>query len=167
MSSPPPARPAAGSSGPADDATVLAPHYGVALTVAGLGVVGLALVPIWSGALLPTAALSLFGLFLVLQTALLRLEFSGDALLVHRQDTLLRRFPYGEWLAWRLFWPGLPVLFYFREQRSIHFLPVLFNPRALQQQLQQRLPHLSTPAASPAPAITPSAPAADDRQSDA
>jgi hypothetical protein len=92
-----------------------------------------------------------FGLFLVLQTALLRLEFSADALLVWRQDTLLRRFPYDSWLSWRLFWPALPVLFYFREERSIHFLPVLFNPGTLRQQLELHLPQLA-PSAETGPA---------------
>ena len=40
------------------------------------------------------------------------------------------------------------MLFYFREQRSIHFLPVLFDASTLRQQLQQRLSHL---ASSPTP----------------
>jgi hypothetical protein len=90
---------------------------------------------------------SAFGLFLLLQTAVLRLEFGADALLVRRQDQLLRRFPYSDWMGWRLFWPGLPALFYFREERSIHLLPVLFDPVTLQSQLRQRLPHLARDAA--------------------
>jgi len=129
----------------------LTPHYGVALGVVVLGAGCLGLWPLWPGAPLVALVISGFGLFLVLQTALLRLEFSGDALLVWRQDTLLRRFPYESWLSWRLFWPGLPVLFYFREQRSIHFLPVLFNPSSLRQQLETHLPLLG-PSADPGPA---------------
>jgi hypothetical protein len=66
---------------------------------------------------------------------------------VRRQDQLLRRFPYSDWMSWRLFWPGLPALFYFREERSIHLLPVLFDPVTLQSQLRQRLPHLARDAA--------------------
>jgi hypothetical protein len=124
-------------------AVVLPPHYGVCLGVVALGAGCLALLPLWSGALWLALAVSLFGLFLVLQTALLRLEFSGEALLVLRGGKELRRFPYDAWLGWRLFWPGLPVLFYFREERSIHLLPVLFNAAALREQLQQRLPRLS------------------------
>jgi len=61
---------------------------------------------------------------------------------VARQDTLLRRFPYSDWLGWTLFWPGLPVLFYFRDQKSIHLLQMLFDARVLQQQLQARMPQL-------------------------
>ena len=125
----------------------LSPHYGVALAVVGLGLAELALQPLWSPAPLLALAISGFGLFLLLQTSLLRLEFSDDALLVRRRDTLLRRFPYSEWKGWRLFWPGLPALLYFREERSIHLLPVLFDPVTLQSQLRQRLPHLAADAA--------------------
>lgn len=128
----------------------LSPHYGVAVAVVSLGLACLALQPLWSGAALLALAVSGFGLFLLLQTALLRLEFSADALLVHRQSQLLRRFPYSAWKSWRLFWPGLPALFYFREERSIHLLPVLFDPATLQSQLRQRLPHLA-PDAAPLP----------------
>jgi hypothetical protein len=38
----------------------------------------------------------------------------------------------------------VPVLFYFREQKSIHLLPVLFDATALRQQLETRLPQLRT-----------------------
>ncbi|MFN4864799.1 MAG: DUF3119 family protein [Cyanobium sp.] len=125
----------------------LSPHYGVALAVVILGVGCLALLPLWSGAPLLALVVSAFGLFLLLQTAVLRLEFGADALLVRRQEQLLRRFPYSDWMGWRLFWPGLPALFYFREERSIHLLPVLFDPGTLQSQLRQRLPHLARDAA--------------------
>jgi hypothetical protein len=39
------------------------------------------------------------------------------------------------------------VLFYFREERSIHLLPVLFDATSLRQQLEQRLPRLAPPPA--------------------
>jgi hypothetical protein len=127
---------------------VLDPAYGVSLGVIGLGLAALALLPLWAGAIWLSLVVAVFGLFLLLQTRLLRLEFGGDALLVWRQQTLLRRFPYQEWLSWTIFWPGLPVLFYFREQASIHFLPVLFDATSLRQQLEQHLSQLP-PAAPP------------------
>ena len=135
--------PAPGTSG-----VVLEPAYGVALGVIGLGLAALALTPLWAGAIWLSLVIAVFGLFLLLQTRLLRLEFGGDALLVWRQQSLLRRFPYQEWLSWTIFWPGLPVLFYFREQGSIHFLPVLFDATSLRQQLEQHLSQLP-PAAPP------------------
>jgi hypothetical protein len=89
----------------------------------------------------PWAALvvSVLGLFLLLQSQLLRLQFSADALLVWSGQQVLRRFPYSEWLGWKLFWGPLPVLFYFREQRSIHLLPVLFDATALREQLNSHV----------------------------
>lgn len=124
----------------------LTPHYGVALGVVVLGAGCLGLWPLWSGAPVLALVIGGFGLFLLLQTTLLRLEFAADALLVWRQGTLLRRFPYDSWLGWRLFWPGVPVLFYFREERSIHFLPVLFSPVTLREQLERHLPQLAPSA---------------------
>jgi len=127
----------------ADD-VVLAPRFWLPLAVVVLGLAVLPLALLWPPALWLGLVLSLFGLFLLLQSALLRLAFNDDALLVWRQDTLLRRFPYSAWLGWKLFWPGVPVLFYFREQNSVHLLPVLFDATALRQQLATRLPQLST-----------------------
>lgn len=123
---------------------VLAPRFWLPLAVVVLGLAVLPLSWLWGPALWPGLVLSLFGLFLLVQSALLRLVFSDDALLVWRQETLLRRFPYSDWLGWRLFWPAVPVLFYFREQKSIHLLPVLFDATALRQQLETRLPQLRT-----------------------
>ncbi|WP_087067969.1 DUF3119 family protein [Cyanobium sp. NIES-981] len=134
--------PASGSS-----PGTLPAHYGVALAVVALGLACLALVPVWSGALWLCLVVSLLGLFLVIQTALLRLEFQDEALVVWRQSTLLRRFPYSAWKSWRLFWPGLPVVFYFREEQSPHLLPLLFDAKALRQQLDRHLSHLPAPDA--------------------
>ena len=75
----------------------------------------------------------------LLQSQLLRLQFSDEALLVWSGNTVLRRFPYSEWLGWKLFWGPVPVLFYFREQRSIHLLPVLFDATALREQLNSHV----------------------------
>jgi hypothetical protein len=127
------------------DEVVLAPRFWVPLAVVGLGLAALPLGWLWAPALWLALVVSLFGLFLMLQSVLLRLVFTADALLVLRQGTLLRRFPYSEWLGWTLFWPAVPVLFYFREQKSIHLLPVLFDASELRQQLATRLPQLRSP----------------------
>jgi len=107
----------------------------VPLGVVALGLALLPVAPRWGGVPVLALLVSLFGLFLLLQSQLLRLQFSEEALLVWRQQSLLRRFPYAEWLDWKLFWGPLPVLFYFREQRSIHLLPVLFDATTLREQL--------------------------------
>ena len=90
----------------------------------------------------PTMVVGLFSVFLLVQTYILKLEFSEDDLVVWRGQEELRRFPFSEWMSWRLFAPWLPGLFYFRETKSIHFLPILFNRKELQEQLEQRVGHL-------------------------
>ena len=123
------------------DSVTLSPDGRLPMLVVALG---LALLPLplspW-----PTAVVVLFGLFLMLQTASLRLEFEERALIVWQNGRELRRFPYDQWLTWRLFAPWLPGLFYFRETQSIHFLPILFSPKELREQLELRVGELEVP----------------------
>lgn len=85
----------------------------------------------------------LFGLFLMLQTVTIRLQFTETALDVYRSSKLIRRFPYDEWNNWEIFWKPVPILFYFREVNSIHFLPIIFAPNTLKTCLEQRCPKQS------------------------
>ena len=96
----------------------------------------------------PTLVVVLFGVFLLIQTASLRLEFEERALIVWQNSRELRRFPYDQWLTWRLFAPWLPGLLYFRETQSIHFLPILFSPKQLREQLERRVGALEVPASN-------------------
>ncbi|MEO0353033.1 MAG: DUF3119 family protein [Cyanobacteria bacterium P01_A01_bin.15] len=80
---------------------------------------------------------ALLGLFLVVQTTIIRLTFTATELQVSRGTTILRQFPYDQWQIWTVFWLPVPILFYFREVKSIHFLPMLFNPAELRSQLNQ------------------------------
>jgi len=147
MTSPTNSTPASGSSSPAEHAeplsVSLAPNFAVPLGVSLLGLLCLPLQPSWMGFRWLALVLVLFGGFLLLQARLLRLEFNDVALLVWRGEREIRRFPYADWLGWRVFWPGVPVLLYFREERSIHLLPVLFDPTALREQLERHLAHLA------------------------
>jgi len=86
--------------------------------------------------------LSILGLFLMVQSATIRLEFNESALDVYRSNNLIRHFPYSEWQSWRIFWRSLPILFYFKEVKSIHFLPILFNPEELRTALHTYVPNL-------------------------
>ena len=96
----------------------------------------------------PTLVVVLFGVFLLIQIASLRLEFEERALIVWQNSRELRRFPYDQWLTWRLFAPWLPGLLYFRETQSIHFLPILFSPKQLREQLERRVGALEVPASN-------------------
>ena len=117
----------------------LAPRYWVPMGVTLLGPASLLSAPLWDGARWLCLALVVFVGFLLLQAGMLRLRFTDDALLVLRLEQEIRRFPYTEWTGWRLFWQPLPVLFYFREIRSLHLLPVLFDATELRSQLEQRV----------------------------
>ena len=130
--------PPADADGP--DSVTLAPRLWVPLGLVLIAGLVLTLTPRWTGALWVGLSLLTFAVFLLLQATILRLRFSPDALLVLRSGEEIRRFPYDNWLAWRLFVPALPVLFYFREQNSPHLLPVLFDATALRGELERRVP---------------------------
>ena len=115
------------------------PRLPLAILLLGAALLPLPLRP-W-----PSLVVGLFALFLLVQTYSLRLEFCTDTLVVWRGQKELRRFPYAEWTSWRLFAPWLPGLFYFREVNSIHFLPILFEPAQLREQLVQRVGALEQP----------------------
>jgi hypothetical protein len=101
------------------------------------GAIPLAFVQPWV-----SMAIAIFGVFLLYQTVSLRLVFTTTDLDIYRGETQIRRFPYQDWQHWEIFWPAVPILFYFREVNSIHFLPVLFDPKQLQTCLETRLPQL-------------------------
>ncbi len=83
---------------------------------------------IWIGG---GGVIALLGIFLAIQTTVIRLQFTATALDVYRSQTKIRSFPYSEWLNWEIFWQPVPILFYFREVNSIHFLPIIFDPKTL------------------------------------
>jgi len=112
----------------------LAPSYKIPLVLV-IAAIPLLLIQVWVGGIV-----ALFGLFLMFQAATLRLQFTETALDISRGETLIRRFPYQEWQNWRIFWPTVPILFYFKEVKSIHFLPIIFDPTTLKTCLEQRCP---------------------------
>ena len=96
---------------------------------------GLSFVSLWLG-----GAIAILGLFLTVQTFLIRLQFTNDALKVMRSGNVIRSFPYSEWLNWEIFWSPIPILFYFKEVNSIHFLPIIFDAKTLRNCLEQHYP---------------------------
>lgn len=124
------------TSTPTPDMIELPPSY-ILPAVIILGGISVVFLQKWLG-----LAIALFGLFLLVQTATIRLQFSTTALDVYRSGKLIRNFPYQDWLNWEIFWPGVPILFYFREVKSIHFLPMLFNATMLRSCLEQRCGNL-------------------------
>lgn len=82
----------------------------------------------------------IFGLFLMFQTVNIRLKFTPTALEVYYSGKMIRSFPYQEWSNWRIFWQPIPILFYFREVKSIHFLPIIFDEKTLVSCLEKYCP---------------------------
>jgi hypothetical protein len=123
------------ASSPTSTQTVeLSPSYTLPLVLI-VAALPLLLLQIWV-----SLAIALFGFFLLFQTATIRLQFTETALDIYRSQTLIRSFPYQDWQNWRIFWPTVPILFYFKEVKSIHFLPILFDPKMLRTCLEQRCP---------------------------
>jgi len=83
---------------------------------------------------------SVFGLFLMFQAISIRLKFTQNALDVYSSGKKIRSFPYQEWSNWQIFWQPIPILFYFREVKSIHFLPIIFDPKTLKSCLEKYCP---------------------------
>ena len=90
----------------------------------------------------PTILISSFGFFLLLQSFTLKLKFTKEDLIVMQLGRELRRFPFENWIAWRILLPKLPGFLYFREEASPHLLPILFEVKSLQEQLRLRVKDL-------------------------
>ena len=111
----------------------------------GLGGIAIALYFVSLWAALPVGV---FAIFLAIQAATLRIHFSAVALELYRGEKQLRYFPYEQWMHWEIFFGPVPILFYFKEIRSIHFLPILFNPGQLKLALEQYCPKADPAAQS-------------------
>lgn len=114
----------------------LKPSYNIPVVLV-LGAIPVLLIQPWLGGIL-----TLLGLFLMLQAVTLRFQFTTTDFDLYRGEKLLRRFPYQEWQNWRIFWNPVPILFYFKEVNSIHFLPILFDPKTLKSCLEERCPRI-------------------------
>lgn len=119
------------------ETVTLTPSYRLPLGLVVLAVAA-GFLNLWLGGFL-----FLFSLFLAFQAATLRLTFTESALCLFRKDTQLREFPYADWQHWQIFWPPVPILFYFREVKSIHFVPILFDPVTLNACLLSRCPRIN------------------------
>jgi Protein of unknown function (DUF3119) len=112
----------------------LLPNYTIPLVIIAAAI-PVAAMQIWGG-----LTIGIFGLFLTIQTAIIRLKFTTTALDVYRGSKLLRTFPYSEWETWQIFWQPVPILFYFKEVNSIHFLPIIFDSQMLRTCLEHYRP---------------------------
>jgi Protein of unknown function (DUF3119) len=112
----------------------LAPSYTIPLILVAIAI-PVATIQLWVG-----AGIGLFGLFLTIQAAIIKLKFTTTDLEVYRGSNLIRSFPYQKWETWQIFWQPVPILFYFKEVNSIHFLPIIFDPKVLRTCLEYYYP---------------------------
>jgi len=125
------------STAPNSTATVeLKPSYNIPVVLV-ISAIPLLLVQPWVG-----IVFAFLGLFLLFQTVSLRVQFTATDFDLYRGEKLIRRFPFREWQNWRIFWDRFPILFYFKEISSIHFLPILFDPKTLKACLEERCPRI-------------------------
>ncbi|MBD2079526.1 DUF3119 family protein [Leptolyngbya sp. FACHB-17] len=117
-----------------DQTVELAPSYAIPIVL-----IAAAIPLLWVQAWV-AGTIALFGAFLLIQSVTLRLRFTPTDLDIYRGETLIRQFPYRDWQNWEIFWSPAPILFYFREVKSIHFLPIIFDPKMLRMCLEQRSP---------------------------
>jgi Protein of unknown function (DUF3119) len=114
--------------------TRLSPSYNLPLAI-----LLLAVPLVWLNSYV-ALAIAIFGIFLAIQAKLLTLVFSTSNLDIYRGTTMIRQFPYSDWQNWQIFWQKVPILFYFKEVNSIHFLPIIFDPNTLQACLEKHCP---------------------------
>lgn len=121
----------------------LAPNYTIPIVLIAVAI-PIAVLQLWVG-----LGIGIFGLFLSIQTTIIKLEFTTTALNVYRSNNIIRTFPYSEWENWQIFWQPVPILFYFKEINSIHFLPIIFDPQMLLTCLEYYRPQPQTETDSP------------------
>jgi len=117
---------------------VISPMYRLPVIIIFIGILLISL-PIQ---LLPGLVISVFGFFLLIQSFTLKLKLTSDELIVMQLGKELRSFPFENWIAWKIFFPKLPGLLYFREKVSPHLLPLLFDPEMLEKELKLRVGEL-------------------------
>jgi len=115
----------------------------VLLAVAGLSA--------YQGATPVAAVTGILGAFLAFQASRVKFVFGPDALevLVGEQESENKfvggenKWAYDSFTNWEFWWPGFPVLVYFKETQTkpegqIHFFPVIFNGKEVYETMVER-----------------------------
>ncbi len=121
-----------------EDPVIISPSFQLPLVLIALSFMLLFLkIGIW-----PTIISASFSFFLLLQAFTLRIKITKEDFVVLQLGKEIRTFPFKNWIAWKLFLPNLPGIFYFREKSSPHLLPILFNPVQLKNELSDKVQSL-------------------------
>ena len=114
---------------------VLNPMHRLPILIALLGI-PISIIPLTKFVGITTTA---FGLFLLIQSFTLRVKLTLEDFVVLQIGNEIRRFPFKNWISWRIFFPKLPGILYFRETASPHLLTILFDIDMLKSQLELRV----------------------------
>ncbi|MEM9218363.1 MAG: DUF3119 family protein [Cyanobacteria bacterium P01_F01_bin.150] len=105
-------------------ATELKRSYNLAFALFSVGLL-LGIGRPWEGMLL-----MVHGVFLFIETTIVRIVFTPTSCYVYRRGKLVRTHPYGEWQYAEFFWLPVPTVFRFRDFKGPHFWPIIFDPIA-------------------------------------
>ncbi len=78
----------------------------------------------------------------MIQSFTLKIKINEDSFEVLQLGKEIRKFPFENWLAWKFILPSLPGFFYFREKASPHLLPIIFDYKQLESELQNKVGEL-------------------------
>lgn len=106
----------------------------------------------FAGDLTGLAAFTAFlGVFLSVQATRIRFRFDDEGLEVIRAGEETKnvfvgganKWSYDSFINWELWWPGFPILTYFKENQTrpegqIHFFPIIFNGKELYDVMVER-----------------------------
>lgn len=107
----------------------------------------------FAGADVPAAISGILGAFLAIQASRVRFIFDDEALEVvigaqadKTENAFVggeNRWTYDSFVNWEFWWPGFPVLVYFKETQTkpegqIHFFPLIFNGKQVYDVMVER-----------------------------
>ncbi|KAG2493271.1 hypothetical protein HYH03_008408 [Edaphochlamys debaryana] len=116
-----------------------------------LGLLGIAGVSAYYDNYILAGFTGLLGAFLIFQATRINFVFDDEALSVLRsgqesENVVVggaNRWPYESFINWEMWWPGFPILVYFKENQTkpegqIHFFPIIFNGKQLYDVMVER-----------------------------
>lgn len=102
-------------------------------------------------AYVPAALFGLLGVFLTIQATRIKFTFDDEALEIYRageetENVVVggrNRWTYDSFVNWEFWFPGFPVLVYFKETQTtpegqVHFFPIIFNGKQLYDVMVER-----------------------------
>ncbi|GIL75871.1 hypothetical protein Vretimale_5578 [Volvox reticuliferus] len=116
-----------------------------------LGLLGLSGLSLYENNYILGGFLGFLGVFLAIQATRIRFSFDDEAMEVLRagkesENVIVggrNRWEYSSFINWEFWWPGFPILVYFKENKTkpdgqVHFFPIIFNGKQLYEAMVDR-----------------------------